>query len=641
MEVKMNRILSGLLLISFLSVVSCCNKEASSTGTQIQIANEEELMEKYGPKYLSQEQVDSVVKSIKWTTNKTPSILGSKNAKKGGTLIIGETGYPASLRTEGENSSYVFNSVLKDLIYETLMDLDPITLEYIPVIADRWCMKEDKKTFFFRVNPTAKWQDDRPVTSFDFVATWDLLINDALKEPFSQELWNKYERPVALSKDIIMVKAKSVDWRLFLYISSSFYVLPEHIIGKLSAEAYIKDFNTKMLIGTGPYIFEEAKVNESLTLKRNPNWWGYELPYNRGFYNFDRVKFIFYTEEKLVEENFKKGSTDIYFAHSGVVQKWVNEFIPEKMNEIKYNHIIKQKIHTQAPASVSIYAFNMRKEPFNDIRVRKAFYMLIDREKILDKFYYNQYRYLDSYHPNSFYENKNNPKIRYNPEEAIELLGEAGYSQKSLNEEGYIVKDGEVFELTLNVINSGDTRVQTFLQEAFKSIGIKINLKNVSWAAHSRDLDKRNFKIIGIGYTSLLFPNPEHVYHSKYADQENTNNIWGLKNKRVDEICEEYNDEFDIKKRIKLIRELDSILTSQYMSAFTFYSDDLEILYWNKFDMPEFVLDRIESLSYWEYMITKFWWYDEKADKALQEAKGKDIMLPGRPYEIRYWEKYR
>jgi microcin C transport system substrate-binding protein len=311
------------------------------------------------------------------------------------------------------------------------------------------------------------------------------------------------------------------------------------------------------------------------------------------------------------------------------------------MDEIKYNHIIKQKIHTQAPASKWRYAFNMREEPFNDIRVRKAFYMLIDRKKILEKFLYNEYQYADSYYPNSFYENEKSPKVRYNPEEAFELLEEAGYSQKNLNAEGYIVKDGKVFELTLNILKEIDTRIETFLQEEFESVGIKINLKNVSWATQLKDLNKRNFKITRSITTSLLFPNPEHVYHSKYADPNNTNNIWGLKNSRVDEICEEYNNEFDLKKRIPLIKELDFILTNQYISALMFYSDALKLLYWNKFGMPEFVLDRIESLGFWELIIIQYWWYDESADKALQEAEGKDIMLPGRPYEIRYWEKYR
>jgi microcin C transport system substrate-binding protein len=629
------------LLVSLLSFISCCEQGESAQENRIEIANEEELLAKYGPENLTEEQIDNLIKSIKWETNKNPTILGSKNAKKGGTLIIGETGYPATLRPVGENSSYTFNSVLQSLIYETFLGLDPITLEYVPIIADKWCMKEDKQTYFFHINPKARWKDGRPVTSFDFVATWDLLTDDDLREPFQSDLWKKYERPVALTKDILMVKAKSVDWRLFLYISASFYVLPEHVIGKISADEFMKDYNTKMLIGSGPYVFKDAKVNESVTIERNPDWWGKGLTHNRGFFNFDIVKFLFYTEEKLVEENFKKGNTDIYWAHSGVIQKWVNEFTPEKMSEIKYNHIIKQKIHTQAPAGKSYFAFNLRGEPFNDVRVRKAFYMLMNRKKILDKFLYNEYRYLDSYYPNSFYENKNNPKIRYNPEKAIELLEDAGYSQKNLNDDGYIVKDGKAFELTLNILKGHDTRIETFLQEEFKSFGIKINLKNVSWATHLKDIHKRNFKIIRSATTSLLFPNPEHVFHSKYADQDNTNNVWGIKNSRVDEICEEYNNEFDIKKRIKLIRELDSILTNQYMSAFTFYSDDLELLYWNKFDMPEFVLDRIESLGFWELVIPRYWWYDEEADRALQEAKGKEVMLQGRPYEIRYWDKYR
>lgn len=629
------------LLISLLSVISCCEQEESAQEVPIEIANEEELMEKYGPKDLTEEQVDSIIKSIDWTTNKKPSILGSKNAKKGGQLTLGQTGYPATLRPVGENSSYTFNFILQSLIYETLLGLDPITLEYVPIVADKWCMKEDKKTYLFHINPKARWEDGYPVTSFDFVATWDLLIDESLREPFQSDLWGKYERPVALTKDILMVKAKSVDWRLFLYMSNSLFVFPEHIIGKISAEKFMEDYNTKMLIGSGPYVFEEAKVNESVTIERNPDWWGKDLKTNRGLFNFDIVKVLFYTEEKLVEENFKKGNTDIYWAHSGVIQKWVNEFVPEKMDGIKYNHIIKQKIHTQAPASKAYFAFNLREEPFKDIRVRKAFYLLINRKKILEKFLYNQYQYLDSYYPNSFYKNKNNPKIRYNPEKAIELLEEAEYSQKNLNDDGYIVKDGKAFELTLNILKGNDTRIETFLQEEFKSVGIKINLKNVSWATHLKDMHKRNFKIIRRLTTSLLFPNPEHVFHSKYADQDNTNNVWGIKNSRVDEICEKYNNEFDIKKRIKLIQELDSILTNQYMSAFTFYSDDLELLYWNKFDMPEFVLDRIESLGFWELIITKYWWYDEEADRALQEAKGKEVMLQGRPYEVNYWEKYR
>ena len=167
MEDKVKKFFLLFFLVSLISIISCCNSEEPAPDTKIEIPNEEELMAKYGPKDLKEEQLDSIIQSIKWKTNKNPSILGSKDAKKGGMLIIGERGYPATLRPVGENSSYTFNYVLQILIYETFLGLDPITLEFFPVIADKWCMKEDKQTYLFHINPKARWHDGFPVTSFD------------------------------------------------------------------------------------------------------------------------------------------------------------------------------------------------------------------------------------------------------------------------------------------------------------------------------------------------------------------------------------------------------------------------------------------------------------------------------------------
>jgi len=638
----MKRILLCIFLISLISIISCCNPEDSAADTQIKTLNEEELMEKYGSKDLTEEKVDSIIKSIKWTTNKKPTILGSRHAKKGGTFVYGDPGYPATLRTEGENANYVITWMLQMLIYETLLSLDPVTLEYVPSLADKWCITEDKKTYFYHINPAAKWQDEKPVTAFDIVATYDLLTDEGIRYPFTNDLYrNKYARPIALSASIVMVETKILQWSLFLYFSQSFSILPEHIIGKITASEYMKEYNNKMMVGSGPYMFESAIPNQSIVLKRDTNWWATNLKRNQGLYNFDRFKYVFYTDETLLEENFKKGAVDAFLTHSTKLQKWVKDFTPEKMNSIKYNHIIKQKVYNDSPKGTYGYHFNMRAEPFNDIRVRKAFCLLLDREKMIEKLFFGETKHMDSYFSNLPYENKNNPKTRYNPTEAIKLLEEAGYSQKNLNEEGYIVKDGKVFELNLNVYITDDTRVETLFQEELQKAGIKINLKNVTWASHTKEIADRNFKIARMGFTGLLFPNPESGYHSKYADKKNNNNIWGIKNKRVDEICEQNNLEFDIKKRIKLIQELDSILVNEYLAALFWYQDNIKMLYWNKFGTPEFVLARYESYYYLEYQIVTYWWYDEKADKALQEAKGKEVMLPGRPSEVRYWEKYR
>ncbi len=637
----MNKFFLSFLLISLIFTISCCEQKESAKETPIEIANEEELMEKYGPKDLTEEQVDSIIESIEWETNKNPSILGSKEAKKGGTFVYGDPAYPATLRTEGENANYVINAMLRDLIYETLLTLDPVTLEYVPSLANKWSISSDKKTFFYHIDPKARWQDGKPLTAFDVVATYDLLTNEGIRDPYTNDFYSsKFDRPAAITPDIVMVTTKILQWSLFLYFSQAFNILPEHVVGKISGSEYLKEYNNKMMVGSGPYMFESATTNQSIVLKRDTNWWASGARINQGLYNFDIFKYIFFSDETLLEENFKKGTVDAFLIRSTKLQKWVKEFTPGKMNSIKYNHIIKQKIYNDSPKGTAGYHFNIREEPFNDKRVRQAFCLLLNRGKMIEKLFFGECKYMDSYYSNLPYENKNNPKIRYNTTEAIKLLEEAGYSQQNLNDEGYIVKNGKVFELNLNVYLTDDTRVETLYQEELRKAGIKLNLKNVTWATHTKEVGERNFKIARMGHTGLLFPNPESSLHSKYADKKDNNNLWGLKNKRVDEICEANNLEFDLQKRIKLIQELDSILMNEYLTALFWYQDDIKILYWNKFGIPECVLSRYNSGSYLEHQIVSLWWYDEEADKRLKEAIEKDLPLPAKPAEVRYWEKY-
>ena len=629
-----------LFLIPLFFIISCCEQEESAQETQIAIPNEEELMAKYGPQNLTEEQVNSIINSIKWETNKNPSILGSEEAKKCGILVLGTAGYPPTLRIRGENSNDAFvQNILGSLIYESLLKIDPITLEFIPGIADKWSISDDKKTFFYHINTEARWQDGFPITAFDIVASWDLLADDDLKYPFSQEIANRYNRPIALSKNIVMVKPKTLQWSLFLYFSG-FFTFPEHILGKISVSEYMKNYNDKMMVGSGPYIFEKASINEAIVIKRNMNWWARNLPVNRGLYNFDRIKFVFYSDITILDEALKKGDIDVFTVN--IARKWFEDLIPEKVEAINLNHIIRQRVYINSPKGIRGYAFNLREEPFNDIRVRKAFCLLKNREEMIEKLFFNEYILMDSYYSNSMYENKNNPKIRYNPKKAMELLEEAGYSQKNLNDEGYIEKDGKILEFDFDILSS-DTRVETVIQEELKKVGIKLNLKKVTWAKHYKDKARRNFKITPAGYTTLLFPNPESSYHSKFADKTNNNNIWGLKNERVDEICEKYNYEYDLTRRIKLIKELDSLLMSEYLISLNWYSDNLRLLYWNKFGMPEFVLSGVTYNGEIPYSATEsiiaFWWIDKNLEQKLKEAKGKDVKLPGRAAEVNFWSK--
>lgn len=635
----MKRFISFFILFVFIFILSSCKKQQNIQNItykkmdQLKEVSYEELYKKYGPKDLSEEEIKKIVSSIKWTTNKNYQLLGSNEAKKGGEITGGSAHYPATLRTVGENLTY-FNSVLEGLVYESLLGMHPVTLEYIPGLADKWCISDDKKNYYFHIDERAKWADGLPVTAFDYVATWDLLVSDGIRDPFSQEFWNRFYRPIALTKDILWIRPKSLEWRLFM-AASTMSILPEHIIGRITPEEYMKIYNDKMMIGSGPYIFEKAIANQYIVLRRNENWWAKDLEENKGLYNFDRIKFIFYTDESIIYEKLLKGEIDIYEVR--VARDWAQKFTKEKYESIKLNHLVKQKVYNQKPSGIQGFIINTKKKPFDDKRVRLALYHLFNREKMMEKLFFNQYEYMDSYFPNSIYENKENIKIRFDKDKAIRLLEEAGFSQKDLNSQGFFEKDGKVFEININTYQD-DTRIETIFKEELEKVGIKLNIKRVTWATYVKELENKNFELALIAYSGSLFPNPEGFFHSKFADKPGAN-PWGYSNKLVDEICEKYNFEYDVNKRKLLLQKLDKILTDEYLTIFNWYADYERILYWNKFSMPEFVVSRFATSA--ESSVFTYWWYDEEKAKRLKEARVKKIKLDDYQEEIRYWDKYR
>ncbi len=585
-------------------------------------------------KSMSTADKDALIKSLNWQTNDKITAFGDPRAKKGGTLTCVESSFPPTLRTTGKNANTSFNSTLSGLCYETLLDLDPISYDYAPNLAKRWAVADDKQTFFFEIDERAKWSDGKPVCANDVVLTWKLYVDEDLEDPFSVDFYSKYECPVAVSDRIIMVKSKQLNWRAFMSFGCSTPILPGHVLEKISGKQYLTDYQFKMMPGSGPYTYESSKVNEEVIMARRTDWWQKDLPKNVGYYNFDKLHFVFVSDENLIKEKFKKGEID--WMQVGVAREWHQEFVPAKMDAIANGWIQRRKVFTHRPCGVSGIAFNLRKPPFNDIRVRKAIAYLFNREKLMDKLFFNEYDFLDSHYPNSLYENPNNPKIRFDPDKAVELLEEAGWLQSNRDADGWLVKDGQRFEISLNLTSKDLERIYTVLQEDLKDVGIKLNLKQVTWATDIKEVDERNFTASIRAYTGLTFPNPESSLHSKFADKNSNNNIWGFKNARVDEICDKYPLMFSAKERIEAVKEIDGIICNEHLYALGWYSANTRLLYWDKFGMPDYILSKTSDAD----SILVSWWYDSDKEKALADAKANNKQLPIGQEVIKWWDEH-
>ena len=567
-------------------------------------------------------------------SEKDGNFFGDPNAVKGGTLHYIHSLFPRTMRIIGQNSSQMINArIIQALCYESLMGQHPATLEFVPSLATHWMISEDKLTFKFRINPDARWSDGMPVIAADVVATWDLRMDETILEPSEQLSFGKFERPVAEGKYIVSVNAKSINWRNFLYFSTM-AVLPNHILKELDGTAYLEEYTFSMMTGTGPYIIPENKIinQESFILERREDYWAADDPFVQYQYNFDKIKVSVVKDNTALQyEKFKKGEQDFYRVSQA--RRWVEETDYES---IQNGWVKKQRVFSEKPAGTSGYYFNMREWPFDDKRVRYAFTYLYDRVKMNREMYYNEYGYMNSLYAGSVYENPDNNPFHPNPEKAVALLNEAGYTSR--NDDGWLVHEetGRILSFELSLPKSYEY-MATPVQQMLKEYGMDMQIKFVDYNTMIKNVNERNFSVAMLAYGGLIYPNPETSLKSELADKNDNNNVWGFKSDRVDELLPEYDACFDQNRRIEIIREIDGIYSDVHPTAWSIVRNYQRILYWDKFGFPEWMFTRYIG-EYWS--IFSYWWIDPEKEANLEKAMAAGEKLPLAPLDMKYWPEY-
>ncbi len=560
-----------------------------------------------------------------WVTNESFPQIGDSNAKKGGSLNYAIISYPATFRMHGPSSNMALNLLMSGLVYQTLITVHLNTLEFIPSLADAWEIKEDNKTFLFRLNPNARWADGQPVTPEDVVFSFELVIDPKTQDPYAADLFGRlFEKPEIVDERTVKFVAKTLHWRNFIFCGANLPIVPAHTF---RGKDYLTDLNWELPNGSGPYTLSSYKKGSNIVFTRRDDFWAKDRREYLGLYNFDQIKFTVVRDDTLIFEKFKKGEFDFYVV--SMAKRWIED---TDSDAIRQGWVQKHKVFTSEPNGVSGLALNMRRPPFDDVRVRKALAYLFNREVFMEKLFLNEYQNTYSYFPNSPYENPNNEKIEYNPQKAQELLAEAGW--KDRNADGILTKDGMPFSTAVLYGDKTLERHLTIFQEDLKKAGIELKLKQLDYSALYKLVDDWNFDIASIGWGGMIFPNPEANYHSKYADTHGTNNVTGLKIPRVDEILDQYPFMFDLKERIAALQELDGLVYNEHPYVLGWYAPFSRVLYWNKFGTPESYFSKFGNYD----DALSLWWYDAEKEQQLAEAMKAKTALPVGETDVHYWE---
>jgi microcin C transport system substrate-binding protein len=569
-----------------------------------------------------------------WETNVDFDLIGDPRAVKGGVFREEILDFPANLRLHGPESNSELNYMINPMVYETLLTLHPTTLEWMPALATHWQVSDDQMTFRYRINPNARYSDGQPVVAQDVVATWNFVMDEGLQDPSNRLVFGKFERPVAESKYIVRVRSRDLNWRNFLYFSGSMYVLPAHVLAKVNGATYLKEYNYKLLPGSGAYSVNEADIvkGQSVSIRRRNDYWAEKHRRNVGVYNFDEVREIVVRDTNLSFEMFKRGDLDYFYFPAPSARQWVEE---TDFDNVQRGLIQKRKIFNDTPRGFSGIALNTRREPWNDVRVRQAFAHLLNRDLLIQKIFFNEYVALNTYHPGSIYENPDNPKMTFDPNRAMALFREAGWAERDA--QGRLVKGGRPLTVEVLYATQDHEPFLTIYQEDLRRVGIGLNLRLVTPETMFQLVSQRQFDTVVIGWGGLLFPNPETMFHSNLADVPNNNNLTGFKSTRVDTLLAAYDREFDAAKRAAIIREIDGIVANEHHYVLRWDAPFVRVAFWNKFGHPESYFTRIGDYT----EPPTLWWIDPQKEQRLAEAMGNSsIKLPVGETENRFWEAY-
>ena len=536
----------------------------------------------------------------------TPDPSASQRARKGGVVRFAGGQSPKSYNAYVDGSSY--SRMTFDLMYDSLLSVDRETLDFRPGLARRWATSDDGREFAFELDPEARWSDGSPVTAADVKWTFDAVTAPESDTGSWKAVLGAFDSPEDDGGRVVRFRRRSAsgrDWRDLMHCGL-FPVLPRHAFEG-------RDFNRVSFVGapvSGPYRLSRVVEAVEGEWTRVSGWWRAGRPSAQGLYNFDRIVLRYYADNENAFEALKKRLLDVYPVYSARI---MND--ETKGRQFARNWILRRRVRNRSPIGFQGFAMNMRRPPFDDLRVRQAMARLVDRETMNRTLMNGEYFLHRSYFEDLYDESRpcRNPTWTFDVEGARRLLAEAG------------LKDG--FSFTFLSRSAGEDKFLSPFSQALAACGVKMEIVRKDFAGWMRDMDSFTFDMTWAAWGAGAFRNPETSWSSAEGRRQGGGNVTGLAMPEVDALVEAEKRMDSAAEREDAYRRIDRLVAGQVPYVLLWNTDQHRILYWNKFGTPR----RLLGLRGDEEAVLTYWWQDDDRVRELDEAVANETCLPSVP----------
>lgn len=468
------------------------------------------------------------------------------------------------------------------------------------LLADDVEVASDRRSATFRLHPKARFQDGSPVLAADVLHSFTQLTGK-LAAPQYRSIYAEVKGVQALSERVVRFDFAAPNPELPLVVGGM-PVFSRAWGGGKPFDQIVSD----LPIGSGPYKPASMAMGRDITYVRDPAYWGTELPSRKGQFNFDRITFKIYLDETSRFEGLKAGEYD--FMREFISRNWARQYTGKQFTS---GELVKRAFENRNPGDFQGYVFNLRKEKFQDVRVRRAIGLAMDFEWMNRQLFYGIYKRVNGYFPNSEFHAEGLPK----PDElalleplrgklAPEVFGPVPLSpsttppgslrqnlrqaQALLREAGWTYRDGALRNargeaFTMEFLNDQPSLVRIVgpFQKALEKLGITMTYRVVDFSLAKQKMDAFDFEITTLRLPGSTAPGSELLerFGSEAAKTPGSSNVWGIADPAVDALLQKV---VTAKTRPELgaaMRALDRVLTHGFYSVPQYYGDAFLIGY--------------------------------------------------------------
>lgn len=546
-------------------------------------------------------------------------------APKGGRITLGVTGSFDSLNpliVRGEAVQGIREFVVESLLARSLDE--PFTL--YPLLARSIDVPTDRSSITFHIDPAARFHDGKPVTAQDVIFSMELLREKG--RPNHRTYYKKIAAAEVLSAESVRFTFKpseslpgvpapevpSYDREMPL-ILGLMPVLPEHATNR---ETFDKT-SLEPLVGSGPYRVLKVDTGRSIIYKRDENYWGRDLPVNRGRFNFGEIRYDYFREASTQFEAFKIGQIDLRGEDDPA--RWAEQY---RIAAVTENRIVKTEFPSALPTGMTALVFNVRRPVFADQKVRQALIRLFNFEWTNRSLFHNLYKRTQSYFQRSMLAAIGASEARPASEREKELLAAfpgavrpdildgsylfpvsdgTGHNRENarlafelLKSAGYSLVDGKLMhpergQLSFEIL--GSSAAQERLLSGFlgdlKRLGIDGRLRVVDSAQYQSRIKDYDYDMIQYTWPSSLSPGNEQLFRwsSAIADTPGSFNYAGVKNPAADAMIREMLLADTPDRFLSAVRALDRVLLSGDYVIPLFHAPTQWIAHWQRLKHPD------------------------------------------------------